>query len=394
MIIDNLLEKGKTNFRAKNREEVKKEQFSAVIETTRHQFEKCGLYRQFCKQKNFDPRRDLNKIEDISKIPYLTTANFKKKAGKPKEFLCVPESEILVYTLSSGTSGDPSIIGRDLINWRRFFRMFDFLFEDLCDLTDYDWSLFFQPPIRTVIKKGEKVAEPQHHMGFIFNTQNKLSLDKRVYTLKPADEASKKQGKPFVFDGDTTFRFLSDNPSKKGKGWIGGSLPLIYNSLGGYYKEKGKIFNVGEKSVFLSGGGWKSYSGQPIKPDEFRKLINKVLGIPEKRIFDTYSFTETDCVFSECEYHNKHSLPWQEVVVRDVKTMEPVQVGEKGLMNVINPIAYSYAGVSILQEDIVRVAMVDECPCGRKGKVIEVIGRAEGAEAKGCGAQIAEDVAK
>ena len=35
--------------------------------------------------------------------------------------------------------------------------------------------------------------------------------------------------------------------------------------------------------------------------------------------------------------------------------------------------------------------MEDTCPCGRKGKIVEVIGRAEGAEAKGCGAQLAEE---
>ncbi|MFX1258226.1 MAG: hypothetical protein ACFFAN_10225 [Promethearchaeota archaeon] len=391
MLIDELIEKGSINFRKENRKEVYEERFKAITETTRRQFEKCGLYRQFCKQKNFDPRQDLKKIEDIVKIPYLTTANFKRKAGKPKGFLCVPESEINVYTTSSGTSGDPSIVGRDIINLKRFFKMFDFVFEHLFDFHHYDWTLFFQPPHRRAFSIEDKVEEPQFHMGYIFNVQNALPLEKRLFTLKLADEESRKRGKPFEFDSKTTFGFLNDSPSEKGIGWIAGAVPMIYSSLVGYHEKTGKTFNVGEKSILAFGGGWKTFSGEAVSPEKFRNDMSKILGIPQSQIFDVYSFTETDCLFCECEHHNKHSLPWQDVIVRDVETLEPVEVGEKGLINVINPVAYSYAGVSILQDDIVRVKMVDDCPCGRKGKVIEVIGRVEGAESKGCGAQVVED---
>ncbi|MHA1272127.1 MAG: LuxE/PaaK family acyltransferase [Promethearchaeota archaeon] len=391
MIIDDLLEKGKQYFRKENQDEVKKERFNAIVETTRHIFENCNLYRQFCRQKNFDPRRDLKTIDDIAKIPYLTTANFKMKSGRPKELLCVPEDQIMVFTMSSGTSGDPSLIGRDKINLVRFFKMFDFVLEELCDLHNYNWSLFFQPKPERALTIEDKLDKPLNHMGYIFNVANKLPMEKRVYALKLADEESRKKGKLFEFDAETTFGFLNSNPAEKGIGWIGGSIPVIYMTLKNYYEQTGRGFNVGEQSVFVSGGGWKTFSGQSVSPDKFRADMEKILGIPQNHIFDVYSFTETDCVHAECEYHNKHVLPWQDVIVRDVETLEPVETGEKGLINVINPIAYSYAGVSILQDDIVRVVMEDECPCGRKGKVIEIFGRAEGAEAKGCGAQIAEE---
>ena len=83
----------------------------------------------------------------------------------------------------------------------------------------------------------------------------------------------------------------------------------------------------------------------PVDPEKFREDISKILGMQKSKILDVYSFTETDCVHAECEHHNKHVLPWQDVIVRDVETLEPVEMGEKGLMNVINPIAHSYAGV-------------------------------------------------
>ncbi|MFO8020710.1 MAG: hypothetical protein R6U96_18955 [Promethearchaeia archaeon] len=390
MIIDEILDEGKDTFYQEKQEIIQK-RFKAISETTRYQFENCNVYRQFCKQKSFNPRRDLKSYEDVQHIPYLTSANFKRESGRPKELLCVPEDEIYVWTLSSGTSGDPSIIGRDKLNIQRFFKMFDIIIEELANIREYNWSLFFQPPPKKRLTIEDKVPEPVHHMGYIFNVENKLPMDKRVYALKPAGEEAKKQGKRFEFAPEKTFRFLNDNPSEKGNGWVAGSIPLIYQSLTNYHQKTGQTFNIGEDSFMLSGGGWKTYSGEAVSPEKFREDMCHILGIPKPHITDTYSFTETDCAFSECEYHNKHSLPWQDVIVRDVETLEPVGIGEEGLINVINPLAHSYAGVSVLQDDIVKITMEDECPCGRKGKIVEVVGRAEGVEARGCGAQIVDD---
>jgi len=260
MLIDTLFEKGSKNYRAEDRDKVKKERFKAVFETTMHQIKNCDKYRQFCKQKNFNPKRDLKEPGDIKNIPYLTTANFKQKSGTPKEFLCVPEQDIQVWTRSSGTSGDPSIVGRDKVTIDRYFKMFDFVLKELCDLHDYKWSLFFQPQPRSRLTVGDEVNTPMNHMGYIFNVANKLPMEDRVYALKLASEEDRKKGKMFDFDPEGTFGFLNSNPSKKGIGWIGGSVPLMYKTLNEYHKKTGKNFNVGEESVLCSGGGWKTFS--------------------------------------------------------------------------------------------------------------------------------------
>ncbi len=391
MIIDTLIEKGKENFRKEEQTSVKKERFDAIYETTMHIMQNCNSYRQFCKQKGFNPKNDLKSIEDIKNIPYLTTANFKAQSGTPKQFLCVPEEEIQVWTKSSGTSGDPSTIGRNRLNLERFFKMFSFVLDELFDMPKYNWSLFFQPHPMNRLTIKDKVKAPMNHMGYIFNVANNLPMEARVYALKLASPEEIKKGKLFDFDSEGTFGFLNSNPRQKGIGWLGGSVPFMYQILTEYYKKTGQTFNIGEKSVLSTGGGWKTFSGEAVNPEKFREDMSKILGIPVNQIFDVYSFTETDNTFCECEYHNKHCLPWQDVIVRDTETLEPVGIGEKGLINVINPSAYSYAGISILQDDIISITMEDECPCGRKGKVIELYGRAEGAEARGCGAQIVRD---
>ncbi len=392
MIIDDLIEKG-PNLYYKNREDVEKELFSAIKESAIHQFEKCGLYRQICKPKNFNPRVDLKSIHDVPRIPYLSTANFKRKNGKPKQLLCVPESEIKIWSMSSGTSGDPSLIGRDSVNLKRFYTSSKILLEDLCKVDNYDWTLFFtpQPQKAYTLEDTVPIDNPTNHMSYMFSLLTSLPMEKRLYALKLADEESRKKGKLFDLDSEKVFSFLNDNISEKGKGWFGGSVPLLYMTLTGYYEKTGQIFDVSEDSVMVLGGGWKKFSGEAVEPEKFRDDINKILNVPKKHMFDAYSFTETDFCGLECGHHNMHIPPWIDVIVRDVETLEPVEIGEKGLANMINPIAYSYAGVSVLQDDIIMITGKDECPCGRKGKTIKIFGRAEGAEAKGCGAQLADE---
>ncbi|MHA1341554.1 MAG: LuxE/PaaK family acyltransferase [Promethearchaeota archaeon] len=388
MKVDELLNEGMKLFKAENFDEVKQRMFEATVETAKWQFEKCHLYRNLCKSKGFDPRRDLKSIENLKDIPYITTANFKQKSGRPKELLCVPEDQIHLWALSSGTSGDPSMVGRDWTNIKRIFKEFKYVMEYL-DIENIDYLLLFTPPLRhhTFDEKGP-VTESQ--FMYFYDLSIDIPPNERIYALKLGDAKEISAAKRFELDAEKVYGFLNKVSGQNKKIWIGGSVPLMYGALIGYYKKTGRGFELNEKCMVTCGGGWKSFSGEAVDPETFRKQISNVLNIPTQNIRDMYQFTETDAIFQECEYHNKHVYPWIDVIVRDTETLEPVKKGEKGLINVINPLAYSYAGVSILQDDIVRITHEDDCPCGFKGKTIEVLGRAKGAEAKGCGAQIAE----
>jgi len=390
MKIDDILKKGLKDFKNEDQTGVKNDLFNAIKESLMHQFKGCGLYRQICKQQNFNPNTDLKSLDDLAKIPYITTANFKQQKGSPKKFLTVPESEIQVWSRSTGTSGDPSIVGRDHTNILRYVNMFSNVIEDV-GLDNYYWSLMFIPEPQKEYGIDDKIKDPTIMFSLMMHFVN--TSEEKVYCLKMPSPEAIKQGKKIEFDAQKTFGFLSSNPSQKGIGWITGSVPLMYKILSGYHQQTGQVFDIGEESVILTGGGWKTFQGEAISPEEFRRDMAKILGISKKNVKDIYSFSESDVIFVECEEHNKHTYPWQDIIVRDVETLEPVEMGEKGLANLINPLAHSYAGVSILQDDIVRIVSEDDCPCGRKGKIIEVIGRAEGAEAKGCGVQLADETA-
>lgn len=387
MIVDELLDRG-TDLYYEDLEKAKKLRLKAIKETMNHQFKNCNLYRKWCKQKGFDPRRDLKTYEDVKDIPYLTTANFKKSSGRPKDLLCVPEEDIYFWALSSGTSGDPSMVGRSLLQLKRFDKGFQTVLQDQVGLKDYKWTLFFAPPLPH-IPADQKVEQPSSHFMRMFELAMRSPMENRVFALKMA-EGEVSAAKKFALDVEKVMGFLKKPPADLGQGWIGGSIPLLYAGFKKMYEANGEPFNVGKDTKIAVGGGWKSFTGKKVEPSKFREDLSEILGIPKSSIIDGYQFTETDVVIAECKYFNKHVPPWADVIIRDPDTMEPVETGKEGLINVINPAAHSYAGLSILQDDIGRIVMDDGCECGRKGKVLEIKGRAVGAEAKGCGAQVAE----
>ncbi len=98
MIIDHLLEIGADLFHPQEPMELETEKFFAIQEALLWQYEKNPLFHQFCKLKNYFPLRDLKSPDQISDIPYLTTASYKKFTNRAKDMLLVPESEIKVWS--------------------------------------------------------------------------------------------------------------------------------------------------------------------------------------------------------------------------------------------------------------------------------------------------------
>ena len=90
-------------------------------------------------------------------------------------------------------------------------------------------------------------------------------------------------------------------------------------------------------------------------------------------------------IFVDCEYGYKHVPNYALVNMIDPYTLEPVSIGETGLIQVISSLATSYYGQSILTEDIGVLEGIDDCPCGRKGERFTFHSRIEKAEIKGCG---------
>lgn len=141
----------------------------------------------------------------------------------------------------------------------------------------------------------------------------------------------------------------------------------------------------------LQSGGWKKLSEESVSREVFKESLNRVCGI--EKFSDHYSMSEQNgSVYAECKYGHYHASIYSDVIIRNPKDFSVCGIGEEGIIQVVSCCPQSYPGNSLLTEDWGMVEGVDDCPCGRKGKYIKVLGRMREAEIRGCGDTYAESL--
>lgn len=137
------------------------------------------------------------------------------------------------------------------------------------------------------------------------------------------------------------------------------------------------------RGVLLHGGGWKKLAQQAVSREQFHQALRDVCGLT--RVVDYYGMVEqTGAIHVECEHGHLHAPVWADVIIRRAKDFSVAAVGEAGLIEVVSVLPRSYPGHALLTEDEGRLLGEDDCPCGRKGKYFEVLGRVKRAETRGC----------
>jgi len=137
------------------------------------------------------------------------------------------------------------------------------------------------------------------------------------------------------------------------------------------------------RGVLIHGGGWKKLADQHITTAQFKQELYETCGLT--RVHDYYGMVEqTGTIYMECECGHLHAPVWSDVTIRRPSDFGVAQQGEKGLIQVSSLLPRSYPGHLLLTEDEGRILGEDDCPCGRKGKYFEIIGRIKRAEVRGC----------
>ncbi|MFC1698609.1 acyl-protein synthetase [Candidatus Omnitrophota bacterium] len=140
--------------------------------------------------------------------------------------------------------------------------------------------------------------------------------------------------------------------------------------------------DLGE-SILIHAGGWKKMDELAVNNRVFKSRLKYQLGI--KKIYNLYSMAELfGVIFLECERGHLHVPDFADIIIRDQTSLKPLAPGRRGLIQVLNTIARSYPGHSLLTEDLGTVLGEDDCRCGRKGKHFRVEGRMPLAELRGC----------
>lgn len=147
-------------------------------------------------------------------------------------------------------------------------------------------------------------------------------------------------------------------------------------------QKAGRTLNIGQGAL-IHGGGWKKLADQAVDKGRFKQALRSVCG--DIRVLDYYGMVEqTGTIYMECEHGRLHTPVWSDVLIRRPADFSVAQPGEAGLIEVVSVLPGSYPGHALLTEDEGRVLGEDDCPCGRKGKYFEVLGRIRRAETRGC----------
>lgn len=152
-----------------------------------------------------------------------------------------------------------------------------------------------------------------------------------------------------------------------------------------FYQElrKLKIRYDMPEAFLMTGGGWKKLESESVSRERFKECMKETCGLVH--FLDHYGMVEqTGCIYAECEYGHLHASIYSDVVIRDYRDFTPCPNGKKGIIQVLSVLPHSYPGHSLLTEDEGVVVGEDDCPCGRKGKYIQILGRMKSAELRGC----------
>lgn len=325
-----------------------------LTELTRFHRARCPEYAGLLKTLDYR-EAEVRTPEDV---PFFPVRLFKEF-----DLLSVPREEVFKTMTSSGTTGQrASKIFADketaMLQQKVMLRILsDFWGKGRLPMLVVDAPSVLKDR-RSFTARGAAIMGLQfaaREMVFILNEDMTLNVEKlREFT-------EKYRGKRFVIFG---FTFLV---------WR-----HFYQEL----TRLGEQFDFSE-AFLMTGGGWKKLESEAVSQEEFQKRLREVCGL--RHFLDHYGMVEqTGAIYAECECGHLHASIYSDVIIRDYRDLSPLPIGRPGIVQVVSVLPRSYPGHSLLTEDEGVVLGEDDCPCGRKGKYIRILGRMKSAELRGC----------
>lgn len=317
----------------------------------------CPEYGKILESINYNK----NKVDSYEDLPFLPVRLFKEMSLKS-----VPDEEIVKTMTSSGTSGQA--VSKIYLDRNTAANQQKAMVKIVSDFTGSSRMPMIIIDCPSVVKNRTMFsARGAGILGFsIFGS-------KKIYAL---DDDMK-----LNVDGIRTFL----NEHKGEKIFLFGFTFMIWKY---FYKELMELRKHGialdlSDAVMIHGGGWKKLISEAVSPEMFHTSLKEICGLD--RIHDYYGMVEqTGSIYMQCECGHLHASIFSDIIIRKAKDFSICNTGEPGLIQVVSTIPESYPGHSLLTEDEGIFLGEDDCPCGRKGKYFQVLGRIKNAEIRGC----------
>ena len=359
-------------FRQKNPYDLEKTEalfVRAMQENCAFSYSHCPGYKSILDAEAFDPSRitDLNSLETI---PILPTAIFKRK-----RLFSVSPSRMPAKVTSSGTSGHFSEVG--------------FTWGDLISA--------LKMVLRVCSRRKLIGIRPCHYVVFGYQPtrKNRTGVSKTAFGVTLMTPALSRtyalrwhKGK-YELDLDTVMEAIVKHSRSR--------FPLRFMGFPSYawflmrrMEDQGVSVKLPKGSKLMLGGGWKQFYTEEVDKGSFYALAKKVLGLDDKEIVEFYGAVEHPVLYMDCEKHHFHVPIYSRVLIRDVKTLEVLPMGQPGLVNLITPIVTGTPLLSVMTDDLGILHDGKTCGCGITSPYLEIMGRAGLSEIKTCAAGAAE----
>ncbi len=325
------------------------ERLERIREVFAFHYKTNPFYRSYCKKFGVRPE-DIKRVEDINKIPFITTWEL-KRIFKAERYEYLTVKDIAKRYSSSGTTGKHTFYPFDSKSIRLSNLFNSIALREVVGLTSKHTVLMLLPDCRSCPKGIAQIM----HGAYAEIT------DKIYYLLK--------EGSSIDFD------LLFDILSKTKRVHFFGAHFIWYDLIM-ELKNRMKKIELSEDSSAIAGGGWKGRKKMMENEELFREIGN-VFGIRFDNVRNLWGSTDVNTIFPACECNKIHISPWVYVSIRDMNNLyEEVSVGEEGVMVVHAPTVFSYPAF-ILIGDVCRFesGYEERCECGRYGATIEIVRR-------------------
>lgn len=341
----------------------------AMRENCLFEYQHCPEYRAILDGMGFHPK-ELVSFADLAKLPFLPTLLFKRH-----RMFAVPKGRMLMRVTSSGTSGSYSEIG---------FTLGDMLNDLRMALKVTGRRRLFSPV-------------PCHYIMLSYkpHKSNRMGAAKSAFfatLLAPAlsrTYALNYTGGKYDLDLEGVLSAIQRHSRSRFPVRLVG-FPAYAYYLMETLDERGIRLKLPKGSKILLGGGWKQFYTQAVDKPTFYALARKVLGLEDNDIVEFFSAVENPILYCDCEKHHLHVPVYSRVLIRDVKTLEPLPNGQPGLVELLTPMVKATPILSVMTDDLGILHDGSECGCGLDAPWLEILGRVGVQDIKTCAAGAAE----
>ncbi|MBF0205726.1 MAG: acyl-protein synthase [Oligoflexia bacterium] len=310
---------------------------------------------------------------NLEKIPYIL-ANFFKRHS----LLSIPKEEVFMHLTSSGTTGQKSQMFFDRWSIESAQKMVDRIFKY------YGW-ITPNNPCNYLLFAYEPQVDKTLGTAYTDNYLCKYAPTKRVtHALKHIGNGE------YRFDWSGSIHAIAEYAHEGIPVRILGFPAFLYFMLKRMKELNSPRYQLPSESLVFLGGGLKGHSNETISKEELYASIEEWLGIPNSRIRDGFGSVEHCIPYIECEHHHFHIPVWSRVLIRDLKTLEPLPSGQAGFLQLISPYITSVPAMSVLMSDLASWYPATACACQVGTPYFVIHGRAGISKNRSCAIAAAE----